>query len=180
MITPVKWSKNKLNGKATLWSERDMSEFNDKLLEHFRNPRNVGVIDNADGFGRGENPVNGYLTDMYIKVENEQIKDVKFKTFGCVVTIASASALSEVVKGKTLEEVIDSRDSVETLIELIKRELGDIPERNWHCLPTAVRTLLFAISDYYRKNNDEKNVERIEKTLDDVQSYFEKRLEEEN
>ncbi|GAJ01119.1 unnamed protein product, partial [marine sediment metagenome] len=77
------------------------------MLEHFNNPRNVGVIEDADGYARVENPVCGDMTDVYIKVENERIKDVKFKTFGCLVTIASASALSEAVKGKSLDEILE-------------------------------------------------------------------------
>ncbi len=155
-----------------------MSESDQKLLEHFRNPRNVGIIENADGYGRGENPVNGYLTDMYIKIENGRIKDIKFKTFGCVVTIASASALSEVVKGKTFDEILDGGDPFEMLMGLIKRDLGEVPEKNWHCLPTAILTLLMTLSDYYRKNGDGKKVEMIEKILVDVKSYFDVGLRE--
>ena len=153
-----------------------MSETDQKLLEHFRNPKNVGTIENADGYAQGENPVNGYMTDMYLKVENGRITDVKFKTVGCTVTIASASALTNAVKGKTLEKLVDGGNPLETLMELIKRELGEIPEKNWHCPPTAIQTLLIAISDYYRKNKDEQNVKKIEKTLADVRSYFETKL----
>lgn len=151
-----------------------MSEPNFKLLEHFHNPRNVGLIENVDGFGRGENPINGYLTDIYIKVENGQIKDIKFKTFGCTVTIAAASALTEAVKGKTLEEIVGSSDPIKTLMALIKRELGEIPEKNWHCPPTAIQTLLTAIHDYYRKNGVEKKVLELEKLIADMKNYFEK------
>lgn len=153
-----------------------MSNTNPKMLEHFHNPRNVGIIENADGYARTENPINGYMTDIYIRVENGRIEDVKFKTFGCVVTIASASALSEIVKGKTLDEIVDGGNPIETLTQLIKRELGDIPERNWHCPPTAIQVLLSAISDYYRKNKDEKKVKEIEKILADLKCYFEEKL----
>jgi len=153
-----------------------MSEYSQKLLEHFRNPRNVGVIKNPDGCARVENPVNGYTTDMYLRVENGQIQDIKFKTFGCTVTIASASALTDIVKGKTLEEIVNSGDSLKKLLELLQRELGDVPERNWHCPPTAIQTLLIAICEYYRKNKDEQNVKKIEKALADVRSYFETKL----
>lgn len=155
-----------------------MSDTNPKLLEHFQNPRNVGIIENADGYARVENPVNGYLTDIYINIENGRIKDVKFKTFGCVVTIASASALSEEVKGKTLNEIVDGSDPLESLMELIKRELGEIPEKNWHCPPTAIQTLLTAISYYYKKKKEEEKVKKIEKALSDLKSYFETRLKE--
>jgi len=150
-----------------------MAEPNFKLLEHFHNPRNVGLIDNADGYGRVVNPINGYLTDIYIKVENGQIKDIKFKTMGCTVTIASASALTEAVKGKTLEEIIGNSDPIETLMELIREKLGDIPDKNWHCPPTAVQTLLSAIHEYYRKIGEEKKVSDLEKLISDIKSHFE-------
>ena len=153
-----------------------MSDYSEKLLEHFRNPRNVGVIKKPDGYARVENPVNGYTTDMYLRVENGQIQDIKFKTFGCTVTIASASALTDIVKGKTLEEIVSSGNSFKKLSELLQRELGDVPEKNWHCPSTAIQTLLFAICEYYRKNKDEKTVIKIEKTLAEVKCYFEKKL----
>ena len=150
-----------------------MPEPNFKILEHFHNPRNVGLIENADGYGRGENPINGYITDIYLKVENGQIKDIKFKTFGCTVTIASASALSEAVKGKVLEDIISGSDPVKTLITYIEKELGEIPEKNWHCPPTAVQTLLIAIHDYYRKKGDKKRIFELEKLITKSKCYFE-------
>lgn len=155
-----------------------MSNEDQKLLEHFRNPKNVGVIENADGFGRVENPVNGYTTDIYIKIENGQITDIKFKSMGCVATIASASALTEIIKGKTLDELINRDDTFKILIQWIKKELGEVPEKNWHCLPTAIQTLLFAISDYYKKNSLEERLKRIQRVINDVESYFEEGLEE--
>ena len=153
-----------------------MSDTNPKLLKHFQNPKNVGIIENADGYARVENPINGYMTDIYIRVENGRIEDVKFKTFGCVVTIASASALTEIVKGKTLDEIVDNENPVETLIQLIEGELGEIPEKNWHCPPTAIRVLLSAISDYYRKNKNEIKVNEIEKILIALKCYFDNKM----
>ncbi len=78
-----------------------------KVLDHFRNPRNVGVIEDADGWSRVENPVCGDITDMYLKVSDRRIVDIKFTTFGCFATIASASALTEAVKGKRLGEILN-------------------------------------------------------------------------
>jgi nitrogen fixation protein NifU and related proteins len=152
--------------------DEKMDEINQKLLEHFRNPKNVGVIENADGFARVENPVCGDLTDIYIKVENNQIIDVKFKSFGCLVTIASASALSEAVKGKALDEILESKDPVEMLMELIREEFRDIPKQKLHCPPASVQALLTAISDYYKKKEEEKKVKRIEKTLIGIKRYY--------
>lgn len=155
-----------------------MSEYSQKLLEHFLNPKNVGVIKNPDGYARWENPVNGYTTDIYLRIENGQIQDIKFKTFGCTATIASASALTDIVKGKTLEEIVNNDDTLKKLLELLQRELGDVPEKNWHCPPTAIQTLLIAICEYYRKNTDGKNVTKIEKTLTEITGYFEKKLDQ--
>jgi nitrogen fixation NifU-like protein len=153
-----------------------MSSTNPKLLDHFQNPRNIGKIDNADGFARGENPVNGYITDMYIRIDNGRIEDVKYKTVGCVVTIASASALSEIVKGKCLDEIIDNINPFQTLMQAITEIIGEIPDKNWHCPPTAIQTLLAAISDYFRKNKDEGNLNKVEHILTDIKGYFNARI----
>lgn len=153
-----------------------MSSTNPKLLDHFQNPRNIGKIDNADGFARGENPVNGYITDIYIQIENGRIEDVKYKTVGCVVTIASASALSEVVKGKCLDEIIYGIDPFQTLMQSITEKIGEIPDKNWHCPPTAIQTLLAAISDYFRKTKDERYTKKVEQILTDIKGYFNKRI----
>ena len=150
-----------------------MPELNLKLLEHFHNPRNVGSIENADGFGRAENPINRFMTDIYIKVDNGKITDIKFKTIGCTVTIASASALTESVKGKTLEELTCGNDPTKSLMELITLELGDVPNKNWHCLPTAVLSLLYAIHDYYRKKGEQNKVTELENLFADIKTYCE-------
>lgn len=149
-----------------------MSDYNQKLLKHFLNPRNVGVIDNPDGYARIENPINGYTTDMYIKIEDGYIQDIKFKTFGCTVTIASASALTDLMKGKNLKEIVNNRKYLVTIFELMRGELGDIPEKNWHCLPTSILTLYTAILDYYNRKNDEKKIVQIKKILNDINNYF--------
>ena len=80
-----------------------MDDIYKKLKEHFNNPKNVGVLKNPDGYARVKNPICGDITDIYIRVKDNQIKNVKFKSYGCLVTIASASALSEAVKDKTLD-----------------------------------------------------------------------------
>lgn len=154
-----------------------MSEPNLKLLDHFHNPRNVGTIDNADGYGRGKNPINEYITDIYLKVENGKIKDIKFKTLGCTVTIASASALTEAVKEKTIDEIIND-DPTKKLMKLIELKIGEIPEKNWHCLPSAVQSLLKAIQNYYEKKGDVNKVKDLEKLLDDIKSYVDNYIKE--
>ena len=149
-----------------------MYEINKKLLDHFHNPKNVGIIENADGYGSVENPVCGDLTDIYIKVEKDCITDIKFKSLGCHVTIASASALTEAVKGKTLDEIIKSKDPVEMLLKIIRREFKDISKKKMHCPPASVQALLTAITDYYEKKSDIKKVKKIKKTLEGINNYY--------
>jgi len=155
-----------------------MTELNQKLLDHFLNPRNVGVIENPDGFGRALNPVNQYITDMYLRVKDGYIDDIKFKTFGCVVTIAAASALTAKIKGKSLRDIIDSKNSLKMLEELIEKELGVVPEENWHCPPTAIHALLLAFSDYCKRVHDKQREKQIEDMLKEVQCFFKGRMNE--
>ena len=149
-----------------------MYEINKKLLDHFHNPKNVGIIKNADGYGSVENPVCGDITDIYIRVEKERIKDIKFKSLGCHVTIASASALTDAVKGKTLDEIIKSKDPVEMLLKIIRREFKDISRRKMHCPPASVQALLTAISEYYEKKSDVDKVKKIKKALEGINNYY--------
>jgi len=150
-----------------------MPELDQKLLDHFLNPRNVGEIENPDGFGSALNPVNQYMTNIYLLVKDGLIKDIKFKTFGCVVTIATASALTTLVKGKALGEIIDRNDPLNNLLESIENELGAVPEKNWHCPPVAVQALLNALVDYYQRISDQQHVQRLEKMLEEIHCYFE-------
>jgi len=143
-----------------------------KLLDHFYNPKNVGIIENADGHGNVKNPVCGDLTDIYIKVEKGRIKDIKFKSFGCHVTIASASALTEAVKGKTLDEIIMSKEPVEMLMKTIKREFRDLSKEKMHCPPASVQALLTAIADYYKQKCNIDKVKKIKKALEVINYYY--------
>lgn len=151
-----------------------MTEYQQKFLDHFMNPRNVGGIEKPDGYGRIQNPINGYLTDIYLRITNDCIEDIKFKTLGCVATIASASALSVAVKGKTISDIVDSKNPLETLLEFIKKEMGDAPKENWHCPPTAIQAFLVALSDYYLKMNDEQRIKQIKHLLHEVQCFLRK------
>jgi nitrogen fixation NifU-like protein len=154
----------------------DMPALDQKLLDHFLNPRNAGEIDNPDGYGRAVNPVNQYFTDIYLRGKAGRIDDIKFKTFGCVVTIASASALTGIVKGKSIDEILDSKNPLQDLLTLIHKELGVVPEKNWHCPPAAIQALLVAFSDYYQRNNDEKRLTQLAAILKEVQCLFESGL----
>jgi nitrogen fixation NifU-like protein len=120
--------------------------YSDKVMEHFRNPRNMGEILNADGVGTVGNPVCGDLMTMYIKVKDDRIVDIKFKTYGCGAAIATSSMTTELAKGKTLEEAMKiTRASV-------ANSLGGLPKVKMHCSNLAADALHAAIEDYREKN----------------------------
>jgi nitrogen fixation NifU-like protein len=128
--------------------------YSDKVMEHFKNPRNMGEIPNADGVGTVGNPVCGDLMTMYIKVENDRIKDVKFKTFGCGAAIATSSMTTELAKGKTIDEAIKiTRASV-------AGSLGGLPPVKMHCSNLAADALHAAIKDYQEKREKKKEVQK--------------------
>ena len=106
--------------------------YSEKVLEHFRNPRNMGEIKNADGVGTVGNPTCGDLMTIYIKVKDNKITDIKFKTFGCAAAIATSSALTEIIKGKTIEEAqkVSNKDVEEYLgqLPLIKKHCSNLAE----------------------------------------------------
>ncbi len=149
-----------------------MKDISKKLLEHFQNPKNVGVIVDADGYGKVENPICGDMTEMYIKVEKDILRDVKFKSYGCFATIASASALSEAAKGKKLNEILKGERTMEKLMGMVMNELGNVPKKKMHCPPAPIEAFLKAIQDYYKKKNDEKTVKKIDGALSLIRCYY--------
>ena len=119
--------------------------YSDKVMEHFRNPRNMGEIKDADGVGTVGNPICGDLMTIYITVKNNRIKDIKFKTFGCAAAIATSSMITELAKGKTLDEASKiTRDNV-------ANELDGLPPIKMHCSNLAADALREAIKDYRKK-----------------------------
>ena len=119
--------------------------YTEKVMDHFRNPRNMGEIKDADGVGTVGNPQCGDIMTMYIKVKDDRIIDIKFKTFGCTAAIASTSIATEMVKGKTLDEAYKlTRDDV-------AKELGGLPAIKMHCSNLAADALRKAIDDYRKK-----------------------------
>ena len=119
--------------------------YSEKVLDHFKNPRNVGEIKDADGVGSVGNPVCGDMMTMYIKVKNDKIEDVKFKTYGCGAAIATSSMTTELAKGKTLEEAEHiSRQSVADALD-------GLPPVKMHCSNLAADALHEAIKDYRKK-----------------------------
>jgi len=120
--------------------------YTEKVLDHFRNPRNMGEMKDPDGVGKVGNPTCGDVMAIYIKVKDERIVDIKFQTFGCTAAIASSSIATELVKGKTLDEAMKlSRDDV-------ANELGGLPAIKMHCSNLASDALHEAIKDYRMKN----------------------------
>lgn len=124
--------------------------YTDKVLDHFRNPRNMGEIPDADGVGTVGNPVCGDLMTIYIKVNNDRIEDIKFKTFGCGAAIATSSMITELARGKTLDEALKiSRGDVAD-------NLGGLPPIKMHCSNLAADGLHAAIQDYLKKKEAKK------------------------
>ena len=119
--------------------------YTEKVMDHFRNPRNMGEIQNADGVGTVGNPTCGDVMSIYIKVKDNRIIDIKFKTYGCAAAIASSSIATELVKGMTLDEAMKlTRDDV-------ANELGGLPAIKMHCSNLAADALREAIKDYRKK-----------------------------
>lgn len=124
--------------------------YSQKVMDHFKNPRNMGEIPDADGVGTVGNPVCGDLMTIYIKVKDDRIEDVKFKTFGCGAAIATSSMTTELAKGKTLEEAMKlSRKDVAD-------NLGGLPAIKMHCSNLAADGLHAAIEDYLKKKGAKK------------------------
>jgi len=120
--------------------------YNPKVLEHYRNPRNIGEIEDADGVGVYLSDFCGDITKFWIKLQGDKIIDVKFKTQGCAASIASGSILTELVKGRTIEEVLRITK------EDVAGALGGLPEQKIHCSLLATDALCDAIYDYLSKN----------------------------
>ena len=116
--------------------------YSEKVMEHFTHPRNVGEINDADGIGEVGNPVCGDMMSFYIKVKNDRIEDIKYKTFGCVAAIAVSSTVSEMAKGKTLDEAraITKKAAAEAL--------DGLPKEKMHCSNLGAKALSKAIEDY--------------------------------
>ncbi len=126
--------------------------YSQKVMEHFRNPRNMGEIPDADGVGTVGNPVCGDVMTIYIKVKDNRIVDIKFKTFGCGAAIATSSMITELAKGKTLEEAMKiTRADVADALE-------GLPPVKMHCSNLAADALRAAIKDYYKKQKAAEEV----------------------
>jgi len=126
-----------------------MPVYSEKVMEHFMNPHNVGEIENPDGVGEVGNPVCGDMMTFNIKVKNNRLDDVKFKTFGCGAAIAVSSMVSEMAKGKTLEE------AMKITPRSVADELEGLPKNKFHCSNLGAQALNKAIHDYLSKKKKE-------------------------
>jgi len=134
-----------------------MPAYSEKVMDHFMHPRNVGEIENADGIGEVGNPVCGDMMSFYIKVKDNHIDDVKFKTFGCGAAIAVSSIVSEMAMGKTLEEVRKITPA------LVAQELEGLPKNKYHCSNLGAQALNKAVDNYLEKKGIPVKSEKEEK-----------------
>jgi len=129
-----------------------MPSYSEKVMDHFRNPHNVGEIKDADGVGHVGNSVCGDIMELYIKVKDNIITDAKFKTFGCGAAIATSSMVTELVKGKPIEEALKISNRA------VAEALGGLPSVKMHCSVLAEQALKSAIDDYYKKHGQKSPV----------------------
>lgn len=125
------------------------SLYSEKVKEHFKNPRNVGEIENPDGVGHVGNPVCGDIMELYIKVNDGIITDAKFKTFGCGAAIATSSMITELVKGKSISEALEISNRA------VAEALGGLPPIKMHCSVLAEEAIKSAIEDFLAKSTKE-------------------------
>ena len=121
--------------------------YSEKVMDHFANPRNSGEIENADGVGEVGNAKCGDIMKIFLKIENDIITDIKFKTFGCGAAIAASSVTTEMILGKSVEEALNLSNKA------VIDALGGLPAAKIHCSVLAEEAVKSAIADYYRKNN---------------------------
>ncbi len=122
--------------------------YSEQVMDHFRNPRNVGAIENPDGTGKVGNPVCGDIMELTIKVKEGRIEDAKFRTFGCGAAIATSSMVTELVKGKTIDEALEVSNKA------VVEALGGLPPVKMHCSVLAEQALKSAIEDYRKKQQE--------------------------
>lgn len=120
-------------------------QYSEKVMDHFMNPRNVGTIENPDGYGKVGNPSCGDIMELFLKIENDVIVDVKFRTFGCASAIATSSISTEMVLGKNIHEALEVTNKV------VAEALGGLPAQKMHCSVLAEEALKEAIEDYLAK-----------------------------
>ena len=127
-----------------------MALYSDKVMDHFRNPRNVGVIDDADGVGQVGNAKCGDIMKMYLKIDDDIVTDVKFETFGCGSAIASSSMATELIKGRPVSEALQLTNKA------VAEALDGLPAYKLHCSVLAEEAIQSALEDYYSKHPEKR------------------------
>ena len=126
-----------------------MALYSEKVMDHFRNPRNVGVIEDASGVGEVGNAKCGDIMKVYLKIEDDIIVDVKFETFGCGSAIASSSMATELIKGKPVSEAMQLTNKA------VAEALDGLPDYKMHCSVLAEEAIQSALEDYYKRTKNE-------------------------
>lgn len=156
-----------------MMSDSDQQMYTEQVMEHFQNPHNYGQIENPDGVGKVGNTYCGDVMWLYLKVEDEVIEDVKFEAYGCLAAIATSSVVTDLVKGKTIQEAMKLDR------KRIVNELGNLPPVKIHCSVLAVDALLEAIYDYLRNSDQkipselEERHEKIEREKEQIKDKYE-------
>lgn len=132
-----------------------MALYNETVMDHFHNPRNVGVIEDADGVGEVGNPKCGDIMKIYLKIENDVITEIKFETFGCGSAIASSSIATEMVKGRTVEQALQLTNK-----EVVDA-LGGLPAYKLHCSVLAEQAIQAAVKDYFDRHGISYDAEKF-------------------
>ena len=127
-----------------------MALYSEKVMDHFRNPRNVGVIEDADGVGEVGNAKCGDIMKIYLKIDDDTVTDVKFETFGCGSAIASSSMATELIKGKPVAEVMQLTN------QAVAEALDGLPDYKMHCSVLAEEAIKNALEDYYAKHPEKR------------------------
>ena len=127
-----------------------MALYSEKVMDHFKNPRNVGVIENADGIGEVGNAKCGDIMKMYLKIDDDVISDVKFETFGCASAIASSSMATELIKGRPVSEALQLTNKA------VAEALDGLPAYKMHCSVLAEEAIRSALEDYYSRHPEKK------------------------
>ncbi len=143
-------------------------EYSDKVMDHFMNPRNVGIIEDADGKGRVGNPTCGDLMEMTVKIDEDTISDIKFRTFGCGAAIATSSMATEMIKGRTIDEALEISNRA------IADALDGLPPIKMHCSVLAAEALRATLADYYERQGElDKAAELADEEVEEPQDVEE-------
>jgi nitrogen fixation NifU-like protein len=144
-------------------------DYSEKVMDHFMNPRNVGVLEDADGVGRAGNPVCGDIMEMSVKIREDVITDIRFRTFGCGAAIATSSMATELIEGKTIDEALEVTNRA------IAEALGGLPPVKMHCSVLAAEALRATLADYYTRQGEHSKAqalqgEEVEAPLESVEA----------